>query len=324
MNHTATRLITLILLLQRKPNQKAANLASELGVSVRTLHRYFEMLDEMGIPVYSERGPYGGFSLGRGYKMPPLVLSPEEAVAVSLGVGMVEELWGSLYREAAHSALVKIENLLPEDQRGEVAWAQRSLIATGMHRGDFSYTAPLLEDLRSAARNHTSVNLTYRGGGSPAVTERQVDPYALVYSWGWWYMVGHCHLRNDVRAFRVDRIQSINSLPEVFTPPDGFDPHPYLQTAAPRPTLFTVRVRFSPRGADVARETRFQWKRTTELPDGSLEAELEVHDMNFAASLILSYAGLVEVLDPPELRELVREWAAGVVSLYDKTTQSMS
>jgi predicted DNA-binding transcriptional regulator YafY len=70
MSNTATRLITLIFLLQNQPNQKAAELAEKLGVSVRTLHRYFEMLDEMGIPVYPERGPYGGFSLVRGYKMP--------------------------------------------------------------------------------------------------------------------------------------------------------------------------------------------------------------------------------------------------------------
>ena len=82
MANTATRLITLIFLLQNRPNQKASELAEKLGVSLRTVHRYFEMLDEMGIPVYSERGPNGGFSLVRGYKMPPLVFTLEEAVAV--------------------------------------------------------------------------------------------------------------------------------------------------------------------------------------------------------------------------------------------------
>ena len=71
MPNTATRLITLIMLLQRRPNQKAAELASQLGVSVRTVQRYIAMLDEMGIPIYSERGPYGGYSLVRGYKMLP-------------------------------------------------------------------------------------------------------------------------------------------------------------------------------------------------------------------------------------------------------------
>src|SRR5512143_1947485 len=110
MTQPASRLITLIMLLQRQPNQKAAGLAESLGVSVRTVHRYFTMLDEMGIPVYTERGRFGGFSLVRGYRMPPLVFTPEEATAVYLGTGLVEEIWGSLYREAAQGALAKLDN----------------------------------------------------------------------------------------------------------------------------------------------------------------------------------------------------------------------
>jgi predicted DNA-binding transcriptional regulator YafY len=109
MSNTATRLITLIMLLQRQPNQKAAELAEKLGVSVRTVHRYIGMLDEMGIPIYSERGPYGGFSLVRGYRMPPLVFTPEEAVAVYLGTSLVGEIWGRMYRGAAQGALAKLD-----------------------------------------------------------------------------------------------------------------------------------------------------------------------------------------------------------------------
>lgn len=105
------------MLLQRRPNQKAADLAAELGVSERTLHRYITNLDEMGIPIYSERGPHGGFSLVRGYKMPPLVFTPEEAVAVHLGAHLVDELWGELYADAVQGALAKLENVLPDDQR---------------------------------------------------------------------------------------------------------------------------------------------------------------------------------------------------------------
>ena len=134
MSTTATRLITLVMLLQRRPNRKAGELAQALGVSVRTLHRYMTMLDEMGIPIYSERGPHGGFSLVRGYKMAPLVFTPEEAVAVYLGTSLVGEMWGRLYEGAAQGALAKLDNLLPDEQRHEVAWARRSLVATGMQR----------------------------------------------------------------------------------------------------------------------------------------------------------------------------------------------
>ena len=115
MSTTATRLITLIMLLQRRSQQKAGELAEALGVSARTIHRYINMLDEMGIPVYAERGPHGGYSLVRGYKMPPLVFTPEEAVAVYLGSSMVREVWGPLYEDAAQGAMAKLENVLPDE-----------------------------------------------------------------------------------------------------------------------------------------------------------------------------------------------------------------
>ena len=77
--------------------------------------------------------------------MPPLVLTPEESVAVALGTGIVEELWGHLYRDQARGALAKLENLLPDEQRQEVAWARKSLIATGMHRTDLDALGEILD-----------------------------------------------------------------------------------------------------------------------------------------------------------------------------------
>lgn len=153
MTTTATRLITLIMLLQRRPNQKAEELARALGVSVRTLHRYMTMLDEMGIPIYSERGPHGGFSLVRGYKMAPLVFTPEEAVAVYLGTSLVGEMWGRLYEGAAQGALAKLDNVLPEEQRHEVAWARRSLVAIAKHPLGPGCSAPRWRSWRRSWRS---------------------------------------------------------------------------------------------------------------------------------------------------------------------------
>ncbi|MDQ2998218.1 MAG: HTH domain-containing protein [Chloroflexota bacterium] len=135
MANTATRLITLIMLLQRQPNQNAAQLAQALDISVRTIQRYITMLDEIGIPVYAERGPYGGYALVRGYKMPPLIFTPEEAVAVYLGTSLLEEVWGVCTRRA-RGALAKLDNVLPDEQRREVTWARQAVLALGTNWTD--------------------------------------------------------------------------------------------------------------------------------------------------------------------------------------------
>jgi predicted DNA-binding transcriptional regulator YafY len=316
MPNTATRLIHLIMLLQRHPNQKAGDLARELGVSVRTLHRYMAMLDEMGIPVYSERGPQGGFSLVRGYKMPPLVLTPDEAVAVALGTGMVEELWGELYRETARSALAKLENILPDEQNQEVAWARRTLIAIDLHRSNLAALTPYLEALRRSIREHHSVCVQYRSSNSPHPTQRELDPYALIHRWGWWYVIAFCHLRQAVRSFRVDRIESLETSDQLFLSPEDFDIQAYLAQDWGAPPQVQARMRFSADTAHLALYNRAYWESVTEEPDGSVIVTFSAPELYWAASTVLAYGPIVEALEPPELRAMLAEWARATAELY--------
>jgi len=315
-NTTATRLITLIMLLQRQPEQKAADLAEKLGISVRTLHRYFGMLDEMGIPIYAERGPYGGFSLVRGYKLPPLVFTPEEATAIYLGTSLVSEMWGKLYQESAQGALAKLENVLPHEQRNEIAWARRSLVATGMHRADPSALAPTLEKLRRATREHRRADMLYQNTTKAETTQRQIDSYALVHRSGWWYLVGYCRLREDVRTFRVDRIQSLELLDQTFPPPDDFDVHAYLDREFADQPAVHAKLHFTEAGAHIATSNRSIWDSLTENPDGSVDVVLSAPDTPWLASMTMSFGTLVTVLEPTELREMVREWAGAIADLY--------
>jgi len=317
MSNVATRLITLILLLQNQPNQKASELAERLGVSVRTLHRYFEMLDEMGIPVYAERGPYGGFSLVRGYKLPPLVFSMEEAVAVYMGASLIREAWGELYREAAQSALAKIENLLPNDQRAEIAWARRSLVSTELIRPDLASLSPLMEQLRAAIHERRRVSALYQNQVDAKPARRRIDPYALVFRAGWWYLVGYCHLRAALRTFRVDRIQKLNLLDTAFEVPADFDIHAYLEDEFKNQPLIRARLRFAPEAAAIVQSSRSTWDSVHENEDGSADVTLSAPDLPWLASMTLSFAHWVSVLEPPELKETVRAWAQATAQQYE-------
>ena len=316
MSTTAGRLISLIMLLQRRPNQKAADLAEELGVSVRTVHRYMNELNEMGIPVYSQRGPYGGFSLVRGYKMPPLVFTSQEAATVYLGASLVEEIWGQLYADAARGVTAKLDSLLPDDQRQEVAWARRTLVATGFHRTDQSPLEPILSKLRRAARQRRRITMTYRSRSRPEALRRSVDPYAIVHRWGWWYLIGHCYLRDAMRTFRVDRIEELTVSEEMCAVPDEFDIHVYLAEKTWFPPRFQVRLRFAP---DVAREARDEggsWETTEEQSDGSLVVTFGATDLEWAARVALWYGPQVTVLEPEELRLLLGKLARTLADRY--------
>ena len=316
MPNSATRLITLILLLQRKSNQKATDLAAELGISVRTLHRYFGMLDEMGIPIYSERGRHGGFSLVRGYKMPPLVLTPDEAVAVSLGTSLVGEIWGELYRSAAKGALAKLDNLLPDEQRGEIAWARHALVATGFLRADLGRMGVKLAALRQAVHDRCTQRIHYRSRQNLDPEWRQVDPYVLVFRWGWWYLVGFCHRRQAVRTFRVDRVLDLEHTDNLFDVPTSFDIQAYLQTEWTEKSQLEVRLRFDPEFAFLAQEGGLNWETTQVCPDGAVEVTYKAPDLIWAASMAMGFGPTFSVLSPPELGTLIKEWAAHILKRY--------
>ncbi len=316
MTNVATRLITLILTLQRRPGQKAADLAEKLGVSVRTLHRYFGMLDELGVPVYAERGPHGGFSLMRGYKLPPLIFTPEEAVAVALGTSLVGEMWGTLYHEPAQGALAKLENVLPDEQRREIAWARRALVATGMNRANIETLAPWLEKLRRAVREKLRVSMTYHSGHSASGAVRDLDPYALVHRAGWWYVVGYCHLRTALRTFRVDRIAELTLTNQTFAVPDDFDIRAYLEQDWLEAQPLKVRMRFIPAFAHLAQYGRGYWETLEEQPDGSVTVTFSAPDVYSAASNVLAYGPAVIVLSPPEVGRMVKEWAQATAESY--------
>ena len=305
-----------MLLLQRRPNQKAAELAQELGVSVRSIHRYVAMLDDMGIPVYSERGPYGGFSLVRGYKMPPLVFTPEEAVAVYLGASQVGEMWGQLYQDAARGALAKLDNVLPDEQRHEVAWARRTLVATHMHRVDHELLASHLEKLRGAVRQQRRVTMVYRGRNQPEPLQRDLDTYALVHRWGWWYVVGHWHLREAIRSFRVDRIIDLTLLDTTFETPPDFDIHEYLAREPHTQPRVRVRMRFAPQAALLAMDDRALWDTLDEQSDGSVIVTFVLPDLDTAARMALGYSPHAIVLEPDELRHLVSKNARATAAQY--------
>ena len=316
MGNVATRLLSLILLLQSRPSWKASELAAELNVSERTVHRYMVMLEEMGIPIYSERGPYGGFSLVRGYKLPPLIFTAEEATVLYMGANLVREVWGQTYEDAVTAATAKLDNVLPDDLRQEVAQAQESLVVGGLARRDYRPWEPTIHMLRQCIGNRRCVHLLYRGLARREDTDRVVEPYALTFQWGLWYLVGFCRLRQDLRTFRVDRIQHAESSGDTFDVPDDFSVREYLARWMRFEPVHTVVVRLQAAAASDARERHGHWMEIAGETDGSVTARFGAANLDWATGWVLGYGASARVLEPPELIARVRQAAKGALRQY--------
>lgn len=317
MANVATRLISIILMLQSRGTLKANELARELGVSERTIHRYMGMLDEMGIPIYSERGPYGGFTLVRGYKLPPLIFTPEEATVLYLGAELVKDVWGASYHDAAVAAKAKLDNVLPDALCQEVKHAQRGLLVTGWQRRDYGPWAPIIDELRRCVAQSRRARVVYRSLRQE-VTERLLDPYALALQWGNWYLVGHCHLRGELRTFRVDRIEDVEPVDATFELPDDFSARETLsRMEKERPAAYYhIVVRFDSEVAHIVRQRQEEWQQLTEHSDGDVTLSFDASELAWPCRWVLTYQDRARVQAPPELATMVRDSARTIAARY--------
>jgi predicted DNA-binding transcriptional regulator YafY len=216
-NRPTTRLLSMLELLQARERIGVPELARRLEVGKRTVRRYAAMLREMGIPIEAELGRYGAYALRSGYRLPPMMFTDEEALGLALGLLAARHLGLAGVAPAVEGALAKLERVMPEAVRGRVRALQETVsIAAARPQG--SVRSEALLTLAAAVGEQRRVRLRYRSGWSRE-TEREVDPYGVTYRDGYWYSVGHCHLRGGMRLFRLDRVLEADMLEETFARP---------------------------------------------------------------------------------------------------------
>lgn len=221
MYSPTTRLLTILELLQSYKHMSGAEIARRLEVDGRTVRRYIVMLQDMGIPVEAERGPYGAYQLQRGYKLPPLMFTDAEAVALTLGLIVMREFHFPVDVAAVEGALAKTERVLPEKLLHQARGLQEAIV--------FNVSAPpivpqtdVLATLSAAVQQCQQVRLRYQAWDG-SESERAFDPYGIVFNEGYWYSAGYCHLRQDLRTFRLDRIVALEANSQSFERPEHFD-----------------------------------------------------------------------------------------------------
>ena len=230
MDASLGRLLTLLELLQAYRRLSAREIARRLEIDTRTVRRYVAGLQEMGIPVEGERGPAGGYRLRPGFRLPPLMFTNEEALALTLGLLAAQRLGLLPAGQAVEGAMAKLDRVLPDQLRGRLRAAQSSLALPAGTPTRGSADAATVLALSSAAGDGLRTRLRYRAGDGK-VTDRRLDPYGVAFQSGAWYVVGWDHLRQDLRTLRLDRITRCEVTAETFVRPADFDITAHVQHA---------------------------------------------------------------------------------------------
>jgi predicted DNA-binding transcriptional regulator YafY len=306
----------LLQLLDRPQGVTVEDAAAPLGCAVRTIWRDLRVLEDAGFPIYDERAADGRRGLWRvqdGFKAKlPLELTLSEVAALVMSREFLAPLGASLLGPAVTTAFGKIGDVLSRDAVGLL---ERMRETVGVRAVGAKLQLPAAEHLppiQTGLLERRSLRMRYYSFERDAETERDVDPYHLTHFNGGLYLVGHCHLRDAIRVFAVERIRAVAIFRRRFEIPAGFDAKEYLDKAwgILQGDLVTVRVVFSPRVARYVKERLWHpSQRVRDLPDGRLEMTLRVADTLEVRRWILGYGTEAEVLEPEALREAVRREA---------------
>jgi len=305
MYSPTTRVLAVLDLLQSEGRLTGVELARRVKVDGRTLRRYIARLEELGIPVQAERGRYGCYSLMPGFKLPPMMFSNAEAVALSLGLLAARQIGVAGAAPAADSAQAKLERVMPAPLKTRVRALGDTIqmdLARTLPAGD---NAALLA-LSEAAHVHQRVHLRYADASGEA-TGREVDVYGVALRNARWYAVGHCHLRGGMRSFRIDRVQAIEPRLVTFDPPADFDAVRHLALGlATLPRAISVQVLLKTDLA-TAHEQLFETIGLFQPMGKNLLLHAQVDDLRWFARQLARLDCVFEVISPPRLRtELAR------------------
>ena len=316
MYHPTTRVLAVLALLQAHGRMSGAELAERLEVNVRTLRRYIIMLQDLGIPIEAERGRNGAYILSAGFKLPPMMFTNEEALALTVGLISARHINLAETDRAVESALAKLERVMPLDLKHRVHTLTET-VTLDLNVLPMESPGKVLLTMSSAAQLQRRVHMRYRSRTDDE-TERDFDPYGLAFRHGCWYVVGFCGLRGDLRSFRLDRVVQVDLTDTPFDRPAAFDPLTYLvQSMATLPRQFTFEVLLKTDLA-TAQDEVFELLGVLEPhPEGVLMRG-SADDLNWLARMLARFSFDFTVVAPDELRDALRRRAESLLKLSDQ------
>ena len=311
MSEVTSRALRLLALLQSRTVWTGPELAAEMGVTTRTVRRDVDRLRQLGYPVLTSAGHGGGYQLGAGRALPPLLLSSSEAVAVAVGLRLASASGLDGLDEEALRALAALDRILPAPVRAEVGAVTEAMGV--ITRPLTEVRSEVLMALASAVRDRVRVRVDYeRADGVRG--ERRLEPYRVLSMEGRWYLFAWDLEREDWRTFRMDRMHAVH--PSTF--PIGERPVPDIEAAVREsitvggyPRTATVRI-LAPLEEIAPRVSARAGTVTADGPEACI-LRAGAEDLHWVALHLAWIGAPIEVIDPPELLELIEalgDWAS--------------
>jgi predicted DNA-binding transcriptional regulator YafY len=302
MNRT-DRLVAIVLFLQGRRLVRAEDLAAHFEVSLRTIYRDIAALGEAGVPISGEAGV--GYALVKGYHLPPVLFTAEEAAALFVGGELVKRFADSSLHTSAGSALLKIRAILPADRQDELQRLERTTVIAGPQHPPHGITNDTLRPIQQALVGHRVLRLVYRARARTEDTVRDVEPVGAVFGGNVWYLVAWCRLRGEVRHFRLDRIRKLDLTAEHFVPREDFDLQRHLAEIEADSPKIEVLLQVAPPALERVRAESYTGVLVEKAGRHSVEVLLLTYSLDWCARWILSFGGEVQAIAPPALRTQV-------------------
>ncbi|MFF7156315.1 WYL domain-containing protein [Streptomyces sp. NPDC008139] len=314
---TTERVLRLLSLLQHRSSWTAGELAAELGVTDRSVRRDVERLRAVGYPVHAVPGVGGGYRLGAGTRLPPLLLDDDEAIATAVSLRLASGGTVAGASEAALRALAKLDQVMPPRLRAEVRAVQG---ATDTLVGPTDEVDPdLLMTFARACRDTVRVRFAYSGRNGGTARERTVEPVRMVTTGRRWYLMAWDVDRDDWRTFRLDRMRDAQTTTWRFRPREHPDPVAYVRRSVTEsPYAHLARVRLRARPELVSDMVPPQVGRVEDDErDGWCVLVIGADSLEVTAARVAALGFEAEVLEPPELREAAARLARRLAAMAE-------
>lgn len=296
------RLIGILSVLLQEEKTTAPELAERFEVSRRTINRDIEDLCKAGIPIQTSQGIGGGISIMEGYRMDRTILTSKDMQVILAGLRSLDSVSGSSY----------YGQLMEKIQSGSSDFVSgRDSILIDLSSWYKGTLAPKIEVIQDAIENRCHLRFNYYAPSGES--KRTIEPYYIIYKWTSWYVYGWCLKRKDFRLFKLNRMDKVAMSKDTFECRNV--PAPEISSGPAQPRNIILRALFEP---------DMKWRLVEEfgpdcyevMKDGRLLLTEDYYDMENMVMWLLTFGDKAEVLEPPEVREKLRDIAGAMVRMY--------